>query len=342
MSESTVIVRRPPVGPMGKLIRIAIATVTIALVFASSMNAALGLRDIAILYALGAPLGVSAWGFARVGHHEAAVVLLSLVLTTVTTLTLYMSPFGVHDVAVVTYSGVLLFNALLLSRPHFLSMAAIVLLVGTMVFVLDAMGLTESKLPGSWKPLLDFVLITGVVGGLARTVAEILYGSLGDAQQHAIKDPVTGVSNRQRFMGQAQARIRAMPADEFGVLALVDIDNFRRINHVVGHTAADRILAEVARRAQTVLPGVLVGRVGDDEIAVLALGMERLTEVESFVHRLHATLCFEHMGVSLTTTLGKALVPSEGKGIDALMMVADAALTQNRGGSNSRPVTGAR
>lgn len=336
MSDSTVFVRRPQMGPMGRIIRIAIITMTVALVFASSVNVVMGNKAIAILYALGAPLGVSAWGFARVGLHAPAVVLLSLVLSILVTLTLYLSPMGVHNHAVIAYSGVLLFNALLLSRPQFIAMACVVLGMGALVFVLEALGLTGSGAPaGRWSPLFDFLLITGVMGGLARVVAEILYGSLGDAQQVAIKDPTTGVSNRQRFMSQAGMKLRGLDSDEFGVLMLVDLDNFRRTNHVVGHGAADRILAETAKRCQAIAPDVLVGRIGDDEFAVLAVGMQRESEAEALVHRLGAAVCFEHLGVAVTCSVGASHAPREGKTVEQLLSHADEALALAKRGARS-------
>jgi hypothetical protein len=63
-----------------------IVAVTVSFVVASSVQAAMGHRDLAILLALAAPLGISAWGFARGGHDEAAVVLLCGVLVTVASL----------------------------------------------------------------------------------------------------------------------------------------------------------------------------------------------------------------------------------------------------------------
>lgn len=328
MSESTVFIRRPPVGPMGRIIRIAIMAVTVALVLGSSINAVLDHRDIAIVFALAAPLGISSWGFARAGQHEAAVVLLSSVLIAVVTLTLYLSPTGVHDHAVIGYAGVLLFNALLLSRRYFILMALLTLATATLVFSLEIFGLTNSQMGSlmGWPALFDFILITGLIGVLGRVVAEIMYGSLGDAQQSSIKDPVTGLSNRQRFLTQVASRMRAADSDDVGVLALADIDNFRRINHVVGHAAADRILTEVAKRVTALSPGALVGRVGDDEFAIFAQDLAGEADAKDLARRLASALTFEHLGVSVRAAVGFAMFPRDSHGIDALMMAADSSV----------------
>src|SRR4030095_6834382 len=68
-------------APMTAIVRIAVIGVTAALFLGSAVNAVGGNRDLAILFALAAPLGISAWGFARGGHNEAAIALLCTVLT---------------------------------------------------------------------------------------------------------------------------------------------------------------------------------------------------------------------------------------------------------------------
>ena len=93
---------------MTAIVRVAIIAVTIALFLGSALNAFTGQRDLAVLFALAAPLGISAWGFARGGHHEAALVLLSGVLAIVATLVLILNPRGVQDVAVTAYGGIVL------------------------------------------------------------------------------------------------------------------------------------------------------------------------------------------------------------------------------------------
>src|SRR5215813_12501181 len=108
-----------PATPMMRIVRIAIIVVTAALFLDSTFNALLGRREVAVVLALAAPLGISAWGFARAGHHEAAVTMLACVLVTVVTLILVLNPIGVHDVAITAYGGIVLVAALLLTRRNF-------------------------------------------------------------------------------------------------------------------------------------------------------------------------------------------------------------------------------
>jgi diguanylate cyclase (GGDEF)-like protein len=325
---------------MARIVRIAVMVVTVAMVLGSSFHAILGHRDIAVVFALAAPLGISAWGFARAGHHEAAVVLLSGVMVAVASLTLYMSPLGIHDHAVIAYAGVLLFNALLLSRTRFIALGLATLTVATLVFVLEFQGLTNSRLGRltGWPALFDFLVITAAVGVLGRIVAEILFGSLGDAQQSSIKDGATGLNNRARFLSTMASRMRSADSDAFGVLALADVQNFRRVNHVIGHTSGDRILAEVARRTALVSPGALVGRVGDDEFALFALDLRNADEAKEIARQLSQGLTFEHLGVSVRVTVGFAVFPRDSNGAEALWMAADTSLAEAKGTAAGRLV----
>src|SRR6185312_12762593 len=167
---------------MRVIVRVAIVAVTIGLFVLSSMHAMLGHRDIAVLSALAAPLGISAWGFARAGHHEAAIMLLSCVLTTVTTLVLILNPLGVHDVAITAYGGIVLIASLLLSRRNFFIITVLTIAAAGIAFVLDITGHTHREVVArhsEWPQFAIFLLVTGVFATIGRVAAEALLGSLG-------------------------------------------------------------------------------------------------------------------------------------------------------------------
>ncbi|NDG75621.1 MAG: sensor domain-containing diguanylate cyclase [Synechococcaceae bacterium WB8_1B_136] len=88
--------------------------------------------------------------------------------------------------------------------------------------------------------------------------------------------PVTGLYNRSSFFRLGEQELQQARRD--GVpLALLnfDIDDFRQINNRWGHQAGDRVLQDVCRLAQGRLrPQDLFGRIGDEEFAVLLVGLE--------------------------------------------------------------------
>jgi diguanylate cyclase (GGDEF)-like protein len=315
---------------MRAIVRVAIIAVTIALFMGSGMNAIAGQRDLAVLFALATPLGISAWGFARGGHNEAALVLLCSVLTIVVTLVLVLNPRGAHDVAVTAYGGVVLTGALLLSRRAFGALLLLVVIAGSAAFTVDILGWSDRRTgpPSDWVQYFQFLVIIAVFASLGRFGAEALVGGLGDAHRDASHDIATGLLNRDGFMAQGEARLRMAAPGAASVLVLADIDEFQRVNTVVGHSAGDNVLRETGRRLAEVAAGHVLARVGDDEFAVLAHGLDDEAACEAFARRIHSVLQFEFSGVSVRCSVGFARAPRDADGLEALLLAAAGTLRQ--------------
>lgn len=312
---------------MAAIVRVSIVAVTLALFFGALLNALLGLRDIAVMLALATPLGISAWGFARAGHNEAAMALLCCVLVTVVTLILVLNPLGFHDVAITAYSGVVLVGALLLSRRAFLAIVGLTLFAATTAFVVELLGHSRSLIArnSGWHQYAEFVVITSVFAGLGRVAAEKLFGSLGDAHDASVRDRVTGLLNRYGFLASAAARLRKVQADGgFAVLVVTDLDSFRRINLVIGHSAADNVLAEGGRRLGFCGGELdcIMGRLGDDEFAVLCTGLTE-GQAPAFARSVHEHLNFDYLGVSVRSASGYSRFPRDADGIESLLLAAE-------------------
>ena len=315
---------------MTAIVRVAIIAVTVALFLGSVLNAVTQQRDLAVLFALATPLGISAWGFARGGHHEAALVLLCTVLTLVVTLVLVLNPRGAHDIAITAYGGVILTGALLLSRRSFIALIVLTLVAGTTAFAVDIFGWSGRRLgPASdWSQYAQFIVIIAVFAWLGRFGAETLMGGLGTAQRDADYDPVTGLLNRPGFVAHGASRLKLITGGNASVLVLADIDDFQRVNTVVGHGAGDNVLREAARRLGEAAPGHIYGRIGDDEFAVLAHGLAGDAECEAVARRIHSALQFEFSGVSVRSSVGYARSPRDANGLEALLLAAEGTLRQ--------------
>jgi diguanylate cyclase (GGDEF)-like protein/PAS domain S-box-containing protein len=93
----------------------------------------------------------------------------------------------------------------------------------------------------------------------------------GELEHLANHDPLTGVLNRRawdrelaRSIAEAQRLQRSL------AIALIDLDDFKRLNDTQGHDVGDRALTDAARWWRSQLRAAdLLARVGGDEFAVL-------------------------------------------------------------------------
>jgi diguanylate cyclase len=104
-------------------------------------------------------------------------------------------------------------------------------------------------------------------------------------REESAQDPLTGAANRRGFDAAFKEYIDTPPR-EF-VLALFDLDDFKRINDTAGHMAGDEVLVAVARTLRAAVRGHdLVARLGGDEFGMLIAGLT-LRQAET---RLRGTL----------------------------------------------------
>jgi diguanylate cyclase (GGDEF)-like protein len=91
-----------------------------------------------------------------------------------------------------------------------------------------------------------------------------------DVTQQAMRDPLTGLSNRRAFEEQVRVALTDRRGNETSGIIFLDLDGFKQINDSHGHEAGDRVLIETANRLrQAVRGGDLIGRLGGDEFTVL-------------------------------------------------------------------------
>ncbi len=82
----------------------------------------------------------------------------------------------------------------------------------------------------------------------------------------ANKDRLTGLYNR-RYMLE---KLEDLPDDgSAGVLAMADIDDFKKINDTYGHNAGDEVLKVVSQKMQNACKGCDISRWGGEEFLIL-------------------------------------------------------------------------
>ncbi len=158
-----------------------------------------------------------------------------------------------------------------------------------------------------------------------------LEGELRRLSSEVHTDQLTQVANRRGLIqafGIEQARSEREATRI--ALALLDIDNFKKLNDSLGHHAGDIALKSLAERAQASLrPGDMVARYGGEEF-VLMLPDTPLDEAQAVLVRLQRSLSaalFNHEGkdVFVTFSAGVTLY-RPGETLEAALDRADVAL----------------
>ncbi|MGA9658769.1 MAG: EAL domain-containing protein [Asticcacaulis sp.] len=119
----------------------------------------------------------------------------------------------------------------------------------------------------------------------ARNLAERLRL---EAQIMADSDVLTGLPNRRRFFNEMDTAVMgaAQTAGHFH-LALIDLDGFKPINDIYGHSVGDALLIEVGQRLRQVCGDqAFAARIGGDEFGVILKGNVDADTLNAFGTRL--------------------------------------------------------
>lgn len=112
----------------------------------------------------------------------------------------------------------------------------------------------------------------------AHQAALDLAAQAEELRRLAFRDPLTGLANRSLFQDRLRQALvtRSRPV----TVLLLDLDEFKLVNDVLGHAAGDQLLIEIARRlVSCVRPSDTVARLGGDEFAVVLDGASNGEEV---------------------------------------------------------------
>lgn len=163
---------------------------------------------------------------------------------------------------------------------------------------------------------------------------------LSDDQQSLSRlahyDTLTTLYNRHAFMDAFAARLNEarQAANKLAVL-FIDLDNFKKINDTMGHSAGDELLRIVSRRLRSVLRGHdLIGRIGGDEfclVAPISSTAEAKVIATRILNKMQEPITISGHLATTTISIGISLFPYDGDGQDQLIKNADTALYQSKG-----------
>ena len=153
------------------------------------------------------------------------------------------------------------------------------------------------------------------------------------AHSLAVTDPLTGLLNR-RTIGEKTSDLvdGAQRKQKSVAFMMLDLDNFKNINDVHGHSSGDLVLKQVATRIAGVLPlKNLLARLGGDEFAcAFVFDPEQPEMVEriadDLIDAIAAPIVENGNHLVVTTSIGMSRYGTDVEDVDALMRQADIAM----------------
>jgi diguanylate cyclase (GGDEF)-like protein len=257
---------------------------------------------------------------------------------------------GFPGLAAATHRGTAGLLPILAAATTYFIVAAIIAIPG-----LSLQTLSIEALLGTWSDnaLEASTIGLGVITGVLLAVMPMLTIAIvppmlllqrsvlvKQLELAAITDDKTGLLNVagwRHLAGQQLRRAPSRPNACFGVL-MIDVDHFKRTNDRYGHLAGDDVLTAVADCITSEVRGYdSVGRFGGEEFVVL-LPDTHIVDVATVAERIrHAVAAIslpiqygDELAVitGISVSIGIAMYPTAGPGLDSMLHAADSALYQ--------------
>jgi len=155
-------------------------------------------------------------------------------------------------------------------------------------------------------------------------------------------DELTGLPNRQLLKDRLEQQIvQARRDEQTGALLYLDLDRFKEINDIHGHSVGDVVLRQAAERITgEIRDSDTVSRLGGDEFVVVMPNVHSERQV-----RLTATRLLERLNESfsvrgndhfLSASIGIVMFPDDGDSVETLLKNADAAMYRAKEAGRAR------
>jgi len=219
-------------------------------------------------------------------------------------------------------AGILL--TLSIVSHHFTAMGAVDI-VADPARVINAMSLSPA-----WMAI-------GIANAAVAILGMSLAGAFVDKRaaeriaHMAHHDPLTGLPNRAAFATQfATVLDRSAAAGSGFAILCIDLDRFKEINDLFGHSAGDLVLREVSDRLLTAVQGEFIARLGGDEFTIIVQGSQQQTPGASVAERVLSAMSenleVDGHRIAVGVSVGVAIYPHDGADAATLLSNADAAL----------------
>ncbi|MCK6189104.1 GGDEF domain-containing protein [Pseudomonas sp. EYE_354] len=245
-------------------------------------------------------------------------------------------------------------RASFLLRPHgrSLSVGAVqlrfVLLIHGLFYLAKALSVV---IPGTLIDLAAFkgeiIQVSLVEGAMAiMLIALSMTGSERYRREQQIarlaaRDPLTALYNRRALDLRAPRLLAQITPAQPGALLLIDIDNFKSVNDLHGHTAGDRLLIALSEMIRGIVPrGAVAARLGGDEFVILLnqASAEQIVELGSALREQFQHLAAQSFSTPqpVTLSIGANLFDQPPASLTALIEQGDSTLYESKRAGRDR------
>lgn len=154
---------------------------------------------------------------------------------------------------------------------------------------------------------------------------------VAEVHRLAYSDSLTNLPNRAFLEEWFKAELeKAAAGDSSGAVMFLDLNDFKRVNDLFGHSSGDKLLMQTGNRIDRVLPNNgRIFRFGGDEFIIVIPAIDRDETAELAQTILQETACpyvFQEETFYVTGSLGIAMYPQDGSDMDSLLSKVDTAM----------------
>ncbi len=147
----------------------------------------------------------------------------------------------------------------------------------------------------------------------------------------ANRDSLTELPNRRAFFAHLEAELEKAKANGTRLaLGVIDLDGFKPVNDLYGHSVGDRLLINVSKRLSESLKASKAFRLGGDEFAIIAPVIpddaQLVANANAISERLRAPYHMAEGTVHVSASMGIAVFPHLASTLEELFDRADYAL----------------
>ncbi|MDR6357929.1 diguanylate cyclase (GGDEF)-like protein [Pseudomonas psychrotolerans] len=152
----------------------------------------------------------------------------------------------------------------------------------------------------------------------------------------ANQDSLTGLANRRQFFSRLDTLLaRAREQETRLAVGLIDLDGFKPVNDLYGHSVGDRLLYQVGQRLTGLLDDeVHLARLGGDEFSLIITKAMSDDQLRAFGEDICASLrepfLLVDIPIQISGSLGIATFPDQASSATDIYEYADYALYQSK------------